>query len=196
MGRRRREYQAHTAKVEANELLATGWIEDPLMNTTEGAYQALGYPPPSPTDTVSFYAVDGSGEKSEFPFHAFDWVRLEPISELEEPVAAHHESTLAKSDSPDMLIGYINESVLFVILPMKGSAEQWTSMFGRAGVKVLPPTEWAQWEMATWNQDQRDLLTATLEEGNVPHRWRGTVLQSGKQNEQAVLDVFTNMGVT
>jgi len=181
--------------VEANELLAAGWIENPLLTATEGAFHAFGHSP-SPSDTVSFYATDGSGTNSEYPLHAFDWVRIEPVQELEEPVAAHHASTLAKSDSPDMLIGYINDSVLFVILPMKGSAEQWTSMFGRAGVKVLPPTEWAQWEMATWNQDQRDLLTAALEEGNVPHRWRGTVLQSGKQNEQAVLDVFTNMGVT
>jgi hypothetical protein len=195
MGRRKREYQAHAAMVEANELLAAGWIENPLLTATEGAFHAFGHSP-SPSDTVSFYATDGSGTNSEYPLHAFDWIRIEAVQELEEPVAAHHASTLSKSESPNMVMGYIGGSILFVLLPMKGTAEQWGKMFGQAGVKVLPAPEWAQWECSAWNQDQRDGLTAALEEAKVPFRWRATVLQSGKQNEQAVLDVFAKIGAT
>jgi hypothetical protein len=146
---------------------------------------------------VRFFAIDGSGVKGDLPFHNFDWVRREPVAELEEPVAGHHSEILAKSESPDMLMGYMGDGMnLFVILPMKGTAEQWVNMFWRAGVEIAPTPEWAEWNTASWNQEERDRLTATLEADEVPHVWRGEILRSGVQNTEAVLDVFAKLGVT
>ena len=199
MRRRKREYQAQQAMQDANTFMATGWIEDVLMNAKEGAFQAFGWRT-APTDGVGFFPTDGSRANVVYPFTAFDWVQLEPRTEMDEAVIANHAHIFSVSDSPSHLVGYITRpnspsSELFVILPMQGASEQWIDLFKRAGVKVLPPVEWAQWDTADWSQDQRDQLTASLEAGNVPHRWRGTMLQSGKQNEQAVLNVFSDLGL-
>ena len=197
MRRRKQERLAHQAGVDDNTFLATGWIE--VMTTLkEGAFQAFGRLT-GPSDGVSFFPIDGSRANVTYPFNSFDWVQLEQRAEMDEAVMAHHSHIFSVSDSPNHLVGFIRppSSELFVILPMKeGTSEQWLDMFKRAGVKVLPPVEWAQWDTAAWNQDQRDVLTSPLEAENVPHWWRGTLLQSGKQNEQAVLNTFSKLGLT
>ncbi len=79
--------------VDANTFFATGWIEDVCVNAKDGGFQAFGWLT-GPTDGVSFFPTDGSRANVTYPFRDFDWVELQPRSEMAEPVIAHHAHIL------------------------------------------------------------------------------------------------------
>lgn len=136
MLRRKRERQARGA-VEGNAFLASGWIEDVLMNTKEGAFQAYGWMT-GPGSGVDFFPTDGSRANVSYPFSVMDRVKVEARSELDEAVIAHHAHLFSVCDSPAHLVGCFTRpnapsSEMFVLLPMlEGTSEEWIDLFKEA----------------------------------------------------------------
>jgi hypothetical protein len=173
--------------------LAAGWIETPLT-AIEGAFQAFGSGALS--NAVSFYATDGTSQNVSYPFPAFDYVQIEQNDELHEAVRTKHAQMFTASNSPDHLIGHIGDGQeLYVMLPMESTSAQWIELFRRKGVKVLPSVEWVEWDASQWDETQRERLTARLNADEVPFRWNGDLLQSGKQNQQAITTVLASIGL-
>jgi hypothetical protein len=200
MFRRRRERQDQQGLVNGNTFLAAGWIEGALMTAKEGAFQAYGWMT-GPGNGVDFFPTDGSIANVSYPFSVIDWVEVEPRSELDEAVIAHHAQLFSVCDSPTHLVGCFTRpnapsSELFVLLPMmEGTSEEWIELFKQAGVKVQLTVVWLRWDTSAWPEDQRDRLAATLNDYEVPHRWKDAVLESAKQIELAMLGVFSKLGI-